>query len=150
MSRSRHFRDTDDLHPGIFNFEPLTDRMFSGPIFRRHRFIDDRNSRRVLVIASSELAAGDERDPKSGKIILADLKIFRIRLLIGRRLVAVDLDRRGRRRVVTERGHSRQSRRLDTGQRADAIEQLRVKNFRAIEFVTCRKQIHDRHDHIVG
>ena len=25
-----------------------------------------------------------------------------------------------------------------------------MKDFRAIEFVTCRKQIHDRHDHIIG
>jgi hypothetical protein len=71
-------------------------------------------------------------------------------LLIGRRQVAVDLDRRGRRRVVTEWSQSRQSRRLDTGKRADAIEQLGMKNFRAIEFVTCRKQIHDRRDHIIG
>src|SRR5205807_6516119 len=42
------------------------------------------------------------------------------------------------------------SRGLDTGERANAVEQLRMKNFRAIEFVTCRKQIDDRHLHIVG
>jgi hypothetical protein len=71
-------------------------------------------------------------------------------LLIGRGLIAVDLDRRGRGRVVTERDYSRQSRRLDAGKRADAIEQLSVKDFRAIEFVTRRKQIDYRHDYVVG
>lgn len=150
MSRSTHFRDTDDLHPGIFNFEPLTHRIFSRPILAGHRFINDRNSWRILVVVSSELASGDQRDPKSGKIILANLNIVRIRLLIGGGLVAVDLDRRGRRRVVTERHYPRQSRGLDTGKRADAIEQLGVENFSAIEFVTRRKQIHDGHDHVVG
>ena len=78
------FRDTDDLHPLVFHFEPLTDRIFSRPIFSGHRFIDDRHRRRVLVVVSSELAAGDKRNPKSGKIIFADLNIFRIRLLIRR------------------------------------------------------------------
>src|SRR5436309_15899212 len=81
----------------------------------------------------------DQRNPESGEIILADLNIIRVRLLIRRGLVAIDLDRRGRRRVVTERHYPRQSRGLNTGERADAIEQLRVKNFSAIEFVARRK-----------
>src|SRR5205823_12415875 len=104
----------------------------------------DRDSWGVLVVVLREFATRDKRDSKSGEIILADLKIVRVRLLIGRGLVAVNLDRRGRRRVVTERRHSRQSGRLDTGKRADATEQLRVKDFSAIELVPCRKQIQNR------
>src|SRR5213078_1133913 len=133
------FRDTDDLHPIVFHFEPLTERILSRPIFRRHRFIDDRNSQRILVVISSKLTAGDQRDPESGEIILADLNIIRVRLLIRRGLVTIDLYRRGRWRVVTERHYPRQSRGLNTGERSDAIEQLRVKNFSAIEFVARRK-----------
>src|SRR5205807_7814016 len=83
------FRDTDDLHPIIFHFEPLAERIFSRPIFRRHRFIDDRNSRRILVVIASKLTAGDQRDPESGEIILADLNIVRVRLLIRRGLVEI-------------------------------------------------------------
>src|SRR4030095_2923372 len=69
------FRDTDDLHPFVFHFEALADRIFPRPIFVGHRFIDDRDPRRVLVVGSNKLAAGDQWDSKSGKIILADLKI---------------------------------------------------------------------------
>ena len=32
------FRDTDDLHPGIFNFESLAERIFSRPVFCRPSF----------------------------------------------------------------------------------------------------------------
>ena len=101
------FRDTDDLHPIVFNLEPLADRIFCRPIFRRHCFVDDRDARRILVVVLGEFATGDKRDLKRREIILADLKIVRVRLLIGRGLIAIDLDRRRRRRVVAERRHPR-------------------------------------------
>src|SRR5258708_20783352 len=112
--------------------------------------MEARRTARGGVGVSGELTARAPRDTKSGEIILAELNIVRVRLLIGRGLIAVDLDRRGRGRVVTERDYSRQSGRLDAGKRADAIEQLRVKDFRAIEIVTRAKQIGHRHDYVVA
>ena len=61
------FRDTDDLHPFVFHFESLADRIFSGQYFAGHRFIDDRDPRRVLVVVSSKLAAGDQAGSQEWK-----------------------------------------------------------------------------------
>src|SRR5205814_9533919 len=101
--------------------------------------LEDRSSRCSLIVISSKRTAGFQRTTASGEIILADLNIIRVRLLIRRGLVAIDLDRRRRRRVVADRHYPRQSCGLDTGESADAIEQLRVKNFSAIELVARRK-----------
>src|SRR5262249_36129373 len=60
----RIFDDPNDLQPTILGLEPLADWILSGPVFCRHRFVDNCQSRRVLVVGARKLAAGNNRDSK--------------------------------------------------------------------------------------
>src|SRR4029077_2022425 len=51
--------DPDDLQPTILHLETLTDRVVSWPIFRSHRFVDNCQRRRLLVVGAHKLATGN-------------------------------------------------------------------------------------------
>src|SRR5439155_14172889 len=90
------FCNDANFHPTILDFETLTERIFTGPILRRHPFVNNRDRWRSFVVSTSELTAGNDRDPNRREIIFADFIVFGGCLLVRRGLVAVDLERCGR------------------------------------------------------
>src|SRR6202042_3767363 len=97
------------------------------PELRGHRLVHHRHRRRRLVVGACELAPRDERDADRAKESWADLVVFGGGLLIERRVVAVDGDRRRRVAAIAERGRARERGRLDAALRLKTIDQLVLK-----------------------
>src|SRR4029077_13446330 len=136
-----NFGHTDYLQPLPFDLKALADGIITAPILSGHNVVDDGHGKSRFVIGAGEFAAGKKRNAHGGEIAWANLIVLDGRLLLGRGLITVDGDRRGRKTAVPKRRASRQGHGLDTGKRLHADEELIVKGLGALRIVSSPAQV---------
>src|SRR5260370_14071878 len=124
----------------------LADGIVAAPILSGHDVIHYGDGKSGFVIGTGEFAAGKQRDPHGREIGGADLVVLDRGLLVGRGVIAIDGDGRGRKTAVAQRRASREGRGLDAGEGLDALEERIVKSFGAVGIVSGAPPLDPRQD----
>src|SRR5262249_6862823 len=115
--------DADDLHPIAFHLQTLADGILSAPTPGDHSLVYDGDARRVFVVRPSEFAPGDQRNAQGGEVVGTDFVVIGGERFVGLRFVAVDANRRRRKRLIAEGNNAGVSSRFDTPQHKNTLDE---------------------------